>query len=34
VKVAIRACLDTHSYGEAVDYNGTKKCIESFATPK
>jgi hypothetical protein len=34
VKVAIRACLDMHSYGEAVDYKGTKKCIESFATPK
>jgi hypothetical protein len=30
IKVAIRSCLTSHSYGAAVDYAGTKNCIESF----
>ena len=30
MKVAVRACLDRHSYGDAIDYDGAKKCVETF----
>ena len=30
MKVAVRTCLDRHSYGDAIDYGGAKKCIETF----
>lgn len=30
ITAVVRNCLDHHKYGEAIDYNGAKECIETI----